>query len=164
MLQYLTFVIIIVLLFFAVSKEKQDLYCNSESKKCHGGNGKYYYYGRHKDTDRISESLDKLEFLSHCDQNTPKWRRCFISSFAVIILLCMMYFKSFPSAQELMIMFSCIFIVQYAFFSYYQYHYYQYPATYTRDIVHALRTKLKKKRGEKLTAVLSYDDVKSNSS
>ena len=143
------YIVIIYLLYYAITFERLDLFCPGcstfDRTKCGDGKGKYYNGGLGKNTDTVSKLLDKIQLSSECDVNTVKWRRSLILSIIGIFLVYIIVLRRIPQGDEFFLSVLLMFIVIYGSFSYYQFHYNRYPTYNINKNLELIRSKLKLK-------------------
>jgi hypothetical protein len=128
-----------------MKREKEDMwYIKVNGKSVYKGDGhsKNYVHGKCTEGDSVDKIIDKIEWLSHCDTRTVKWRRFMLMSIVILTVLLFFVVKRYLSAQELLLSVFLIYFVLYSFYSFYNYHYSRYPEYLTRENICLLRCKL----------------------
>lgn len=141
------YILLALLLTFAISEEKRDLFCPDgctswDSNLCKDGNGKYYNDGKITNTDSVTDTLEKIAYLTDTDDRTVKWRRSIIISIIIVIAISIMILNRVPTGSELFLYTGIIFIGIYSSFSFYEFHYYKYPKQYVKDAVQSVRMRV----------------------
>lgn len=92
--------VIILLLFYAISKEIKD----TEN---------YYKINIPKSTDNITILYKKLLGCVSAELKTVKWRKSFINAFVCLILVCVLIKQGFPTIREIFLYLIIIYTVYY---------------------------------------------------
>lgn len=143
--KWIIIVVVLCILIWAIKTERKDLFCTADCTSCGDGKGKYYTEGKVEERDNISTSIDKIVYLSDIEQRTVKWRRALLLT---IIILCLLFaiMGKIPDGKDMFLMLLAIFIPIYGSYSYYQYHYYDFPATYIKDNARHIRNLISKQK------------------
>lgn len=131
----------------AYKAEKLDLYCPPEVKKycnklCGDNKGKYYIKGQPNKSDNVNELLNKIKISANCESTTVKWRRAFLLSIIIGVLISLVILSRIPRGIELFLIVFIVFVVIYFSYSYYEYHYNKYPVININKSVNYIRNKL----------------------
>lgn len=130
-------------------EEVHDIWC---IKKKEGfifkgdGCSKHYRYGQNDPTDNPETLLDKIEWLTHFNSRTVRWRRYILMSIIITVLLIFFIFKKYLNIHEFLITVFIIYLILYSFSNFYTYHYERYPEMHTRDNITEIRNKLNLKK------------------
>lgn len=113
--------IFIYFLWFALTKESNDINCrDSKGKICGKDMGRAYVHGKLDESDDINTLLKKLKMTSRYEINSILWRRCFIVAIISSIILIFVLKNRMPTGIELTAGFLIIYIVMYMTLTYFQ--------------------------------------------
>lgn len=151
---YISYILSLVLLWTAYKAEWKDLHCGSvhdSNDKCKDFGGGMAYVGSEPlNNDPNELLLSKIERASYTEELTVKWRRCYILSFFITLFLwvTIMYpiVGRLPRFYEYFLMLFIVMMILYYSFSFYSFHHYEAPAQYIRKSVDILRDNLDLKK------------------
>lgn len=142
------YALIIFFVWFAIKSESIDIFCPAGCKiydksKCGDGKGKFYLDGRGKKSDKVSVLLNKIEHLSETDEKTVLWRRSFIFSILMSILLSLLVLDHIPDGKELLLMVIVLFVICYFGYTFYRQHYYKFVREFIKENIGFIRKRFK---------------------
>ena len=124
------------LLLFALKSERLDLYCPSPPRErfeweekieespvmCKDGMSKFHAHPGREDDD-VATLLEKTEKVVVVNSNVVKWRRCFIITTLIMIMVWALIIQKMPSGPEFIFMFLVVFMPIYFSYMYYTQHF-----------------------------------------
>ena len=132
------YTLVIFFIAFLVKLEVKDTFCSNGvvgGGVTGDGYGKNIYGGIPADNDTLNVSLEKIIFLSKSGQKTVKWRRSLIVSLLCSILIMFILNSRLADKRELLSITLIIFVMVYASYSFFQYHYDDFQARYIQENV-----------------------------
>jgi hypothetical protein len=129
--------IIVVYIFY---QEKKDIAVSEDGKLKGDGYGRLYYAGKGSSDDSIQVLINKINFLSLADSRTKMWRRYFIGSFIISIIVTRTIYES-NSILDFLMTFLVSFITMFGLNAYYTYHCSRYVLTYIKENLNLLTLK-----------------------
>ncbi len=138
------YVIVVIILLYAVYKERQSLGCGYffNGKDCDNSNGKAIEGSKPFKTDNTLKLLDKIEYAAAYQDRFVKWRAFLIVSFLMIGLIWFIIYKRFPSEWELIVLLMVLFLGMSLATNFYRFHLYNHVENNIDESVEILRQRL----------------------
>lgn len=117
------YIILVVLLIYAIIKEREALGCSSNiCQDCDNQNGKAVKGTKPDETDTTDEIYDKIYKAATFTDRFVTWRIGYIVGFFAAILVVFLLYQSFPTELELLVITLVVGILIYFTFSFYNFH------------------------------------------
>jgi len=121
MVNLVIYIVLGIVLFYAIRMEYTDLYCKSTtSKKCGTCMGNAYIKGKPVNNDDINTLLNKIAISARYELNGVKWRRCFILAIIATFILFFLLYNRLPTGPELLISVIVLYVIYYLAAIFYQ--------------------------------------------
>jgi len=155
MIRLIIEIVAIVIILYVVTQivvptEKNDLHCpqgpyTKNKSLCKEGNGKTYSGSHPESNDTTNVLLSKIKIAALAGRKDVSWRRSFIASCIICLLVFAIVLRKIPSVAELLgVLFVCT-TVMYAIHSFYNYHHYAHIEGNIIKSINILQLRLKDK-------------------
>nr|QBK86624.1 MAG: 3 transmembrane helices protein [Marseillevirus LCMAC102] len=146
------YVIVVIIILYAVYKERQALGCSYffNGKDCDNSNGKAVEGSHPFTTDNTSEILDKIKYAAAYQDRFVKWRSFLIVSFLMTGLIWFIIYKKMPSEWELVVFLMVLFLGMSLSTNFYRFHLSNHIEHNIDESVEILRQRLNNFLPEKL--------------
>ena len=146
--QVVMYIIIFIFAFYALNKELSVWKCNpiySKITDCQGTGDIDYRNSKPSQEDNCSELLKKVKTSSSVFIDSNKWRRSFVLSFVIVLLLFVLVITPSKLPDWNLFYASVIigFTVIYLSFSYYEAHIYNIPQEYVNESIRMIEEKMR---------------------
>lgn len=157
---YIPYLVAGCALWYIVSRENEDMWIDPKNKAKKGdGYSKNYMYGEGSKKDDVESLLDKIEWLTHFESRTVKWRRFMLTALIITGLISLFIIKRPLSGTEILSFVFIIYIVLFTLSNFYIFHYERYPEVHIRDNVMSIRDRLNlKKKLREFTGLCAHKD------
>lgn len=120
----IVYVIMVILLIYALYKENQALGCESlfSCKDCDNQNGKAVANTKSDETDTTEEIYAKINKAATFTDRFVTWRIGYIVGFAAALLIIFLIYQSFPTELELLVITLIVGVLIYFTFNFYNFH------------------------------------------